>query len=163
MKGPSRGGLKSSSKVSRLTVDLSRTVHGFSHGVQVSMTYPKIKSITDYVRFRAVCSPWRSASVAKPRHLPFQPPWLMYPAYKNEIQLFYDLWQDKIHKIPLPETVGELCCASYRGWFMLVACDHTELFLLNPLTRARVELPLLQIRLKFSELARILFTIPLTH
>lgn len=106
----------------------------------------KVKSVTDYVRFRAVCSPWRSASLAKPCHLPFQLPWLMIPHHPwgkqdDGIRLFYDLWQEKMHKIHLPEIVGKTCCASYHGWLLLVARGGTELCLLNPLTQAHVELP----------------------
>ncbi|KAF3336625.1 F-box protein [Carex littledalei] len=106
----------------------------------------KVNCITDYVRFRAVCSPWRSASLPKPRHLPHQLPWLMIPSLKDlredgGVHLFYDLWQSKMRKIHLPETIGKKCCASYRGWLLLMAPQGTELFLLNPLTRARVQLP----------------------
>ncbi|KAJ3688672.1 hypothetical protein LUZ61_017836 [Rhynchospora tenuis] len=110
----------------------------------------KVKSITDYVRFRAVCSPWRSASLPKPAHLPPQLPWLMIPykpweSHSNKddgIRLFYDLFESKMRKLHLPETIGLMCCASYRGWLLLVATTKgAEVFLLNPLTRARVDLP----------------------
>ncbi|KAJ3687983.1 hypothetical protein LUZ61_017147 [Rhynchospora tenuis] len=52
----------------------------------VELISEKVKSITDYVRFRAVCSPWRSASLPKPRH-PFPPqlPWLMLPHCWNDL------------------------------------------------------------------------------
>ncbi|XP_078165723.1 putative F-box protein At4g22165 [Carex rostrata] len=105
----------------------------------------KVKCITDYVRFRAVCSPWRCASFPNP-HLPLQLPWLMIPySIKDReddgIRLFYDHWESKMRKIHLPETIGMACCASYRGWLLLVARGGMELFLLNPLTRARIQLP----------------------
>ncbi|KAJ4786312.1 F-box protein (DUF295) [Rhynchospora pubera] len=109
----------------------------------------KVKSITDYVLFRAVCSPWRSASFPKPRHhFPPQLPWLMLP-YSPEQNpedddgtcLFYDLWESKMRKLHLPETIGMMCCASDHGWLLLVATGGTEIFLLNPITRARIQLP----------------------
>jgi hypothetical protein len=65
------------------------------------------------------------------------------------MRLFYDLWESKMRKLHLPETIGMTCCASYRGWLLLVATGASELFLLNPLTRARVNLPP--------------FTTPVTH
>ncbi|KAJ3686997.1 hypothetical protein LUZ61_016161 [Rhynchospora tenuis] len=107
----------------------------------------KVKSITDYVRFRAVCSPWRSASLPKPSHLPPQLPWLMIPfspwdsRTDDGIRLFFDIFESKMRKLHLPETIGLLCSASYRGWLLLVATKGAEVFLLNPLTRARVNLP----------------------
>ncbi|XP_078162770.1 F-box protein SKIP23-like [Carex rostrata] len=117
--------------------------------VAVQLISEKVKSITDFVRFRAVCLPWRSASLPQPHHLPPQLSWLMIPYYPDPehnrkddgIRLFYDLWQSKMHKLHLPETSGKMCCASYRGWLVLVATQGTEVFLLNPLTRARIHLP----------------------
>ncbi|KAJ4804677.1 F-box protein skip23 [Rhynchospora pubera] len=107
----------------------------------------RVKSITDYVRFRAVCSPWRSASLPKPRHLPPQLPWLMFPWDSQDeeddgIRLFYDHWESKTHKIHLPDTIGMMCRGSYRGWLFLDSQQEgAEVFLLNPLTRARIQLP----------------------
>ncbi|KAJ3701037.1 hypothetical protein LUZ61_004742 [Rhynchospora tenuis] len=113
----------------------------------VHLISQKVKSITDYVRFRAVCSPWRSASLPKPHNLPPQLPWLMIPYYPHkkfvsEDRFFFDLWEGKMRKLHLPETRDMLCCASYRGWLLLAAHPNgTEVCLLNPLTRARIQLP----------------------
>ncbi|KAJ3688008.1 hypothetical protein LUZ61_017172 [Rhynchospora tenuis] len=115
----------------------------------VELISEKVKSITDYVRFRAVCSPWRSASFPKPRHhLPPQLPWLILPYSPEQnpngddgTRLFYDLWESKVRKFHLPETIGMMCCASESGWLLFVATGGTELFLLNPITRARIQLP----------------------
>ncbi|KAJ4785729.1 F-box family protein [Rhynchospora pubera] len=113
----------------------------------VHLISEKLKSITDYVRFRAVCSPWRSASLPKPSHFPPQLPWLMIPYEPwcsdsdDGTRLFYDLFESKMRKLLLPETIGHMCSASYRGWLLLVETKGTEVFLLNPLTRARVDLP----------------------
>ncbi|KAJ3689435.1 hypothetical protein LUZ61_018599 [Rhynchospora tenuis] len=46
-----------------------------------------------------------------------------------------------MRKLHLPETIGMMCCANYRGWLLLVAPGGKEVFLLNPLTRVRVQLP----------------------
>ncbi|KAJ1703025.1 hypothetical protein LUZ63_002804 [Rhynchospora breviuscula] len=105
-----------------------------------------VKSIVDYVRFRAVCSPWRSASLPKPLHLPPQLPWLMISYDSNPeddgMRLFYDLWQSKMHKLHLPElppfstpvkVFGVEQKDSHFGghqWFELFAND----FLINKLS-----------------------------
>ncbi|KAJ4779614.1 F-box family protein [Rhynchospora pubera] len=112
----------------------------------VRLISAKVKSITDFTRFRAVCSPWRCATLPKPRHLPPQLPWLMLPwgslnKRDDGIRLFYDLWESKTRKLDLPETIDKVCCTSYRGWLLLVGSEGKEVFLLNPLTRARIQLP----------------------
>ncbi|XP_078172678.1 F-box protein At2g05970-like [Carex rostrata] len=127
----------------------------------------KVKYIADYIRFRAVCSPWRSASAPKPRHLPHQLPWLMIPygirrTDDDGIRLFYDLWESKMRKIHLPETIGKLCWATYRGWLLIVASDCRELFLLNPLTRTRVKLPKFRNWMDFSRSTKMTFSADLT-
>ncbi|KAJ1693698.1 hypothetical protein LUZ63_010396 [Rhynchospora breviuscula] len=96
----------------------------------VHLISEKVKSIVDYVRFRAVCCSWRSASLPKPRHLPPQLPWLLI-AYEpqseddkdKETRLFYDLWESKMHKLHPPEISHMNCYASYRGWVMFVSCN----------------------------------------
>ncbi|KAJ4804652.1 F-box family protein [Rhynchospora pubera] len=111
----------------------------------VQLISEKVKSIADYVRFRAVCSPWRSASLLKPCHLPPQLPWLMNPRWfslkDDGTRLFYNPWESKIHKFHLPETSNMKCYASHRGRLLLATGGGSEVFLLNPLTRDRVHLP----------------------
>ncbi|KAJ3687856.1 hypothetical protein LUZ61_017020 [Rhynchospora tenuis] len=113
----------------------------------VELISVNVKYIVDYVRFRAVCSTWRSASRPKPLHLPPQLPWLMLP-YEAEtrtdnggIRFFYDAWESKMREIHLPETRIMTCCASYRGWLLLVLYKGRKVSLLNPLTRCEIELP----------------------
>ncbi|KAJ3687843.1 hypothetical protein LUZ61_017007 [Rhynchospora tenuis] len=113
----------------------------------VELISEKVKSINDYVRFCAVCSPWRSASLQKLPHLPLQLPWLMLPfepcpdEKDDGIRLLYDMWESKMRMLYLPETIGVMCFASYRGWLLLVSIKGREVFLLNPLTRAQIHLP----------------------
>ncbi|KAJ4820809.1 F-box protein (DUF295) [Rhynchospora pubera] len=114
----------------------------------------KVKSIVDYVRFRAVCSSWRSASPPKPSHLPPQLPWLMIhdiTTIKEGITLFYDLWESKMHKLHLPEIVNMWCLASCHGWLLLTTTSGQEVFLLNPLTRARIQLPPFNTEFKYLD------------
>ncbi|KAJ4758952.1 F-box family protein [Rhynchospora pubera] len=105
----------------------------------------KVTSLADYIRFRAVCHPWRSTSPPRPLHLPIQIPWLMLP-YKTQgnadggsTRLFYDLSTSKIHSLDLPETHGVEICGSSHGWFVLHKGRVTSLF--NPITRATIPLP----------------------
>ncbi|KAJ4747531.1 F-box family protein [Rhynchospora pubera] len=116
----------------------------------------KVKSITDYVRFRAVCSPWRAASFPKPTHLPPQLPWLMMPwcarnTSDDGVRLFYDLWESKLRKLHLPDTIGMVCCATGCGWLLLVSTKPEKVFLLNPITRARINLPFFATPVKYVE------------
>ena len=67
---------------------------------------------------------------------------------KDGVRRFYDLWESKTRKIHLRETIGKISCALYRGW-LLMASGGSALFLLNQLTRVRVDLPP--------------FTTPVTH
>ncbi|KAJ1694710.1 hypothetical protein LUZ63_011408 [Rhynchospora breviuscula] len=110
----------------------------------VELISSKVKSTTDYVRFRAVCSPWRSACDPKPRHhLPPQLPWLMLPYNLLDPTWIYfdDVWESKRRKFYIPEAKGMVYCASYRGWFLLADHGFREVFLLNPLTQTRIQLP----------------------
>ncbi|KAJ4799738.1 F-box protein skip23 [Rhynchospora pubera] len=103
----------------------------------------KAASLGDYIRFRAVCHPWRSASSPHPRNLPIQLPWLMLPFkfYGNDdtTRLFYDLSASKIHSLDLPELCGAEICGTSHGWFVLHKGQVTSLF--NPITRATISLP----------------------
>ncbi|KAJ3706865.1 hypothetical protein LUZ61_010570 [Rhynchospora tenuis] len=103
----------------------------------------KATSLADYIRFRAVCRPWRSASSPRPRHLPIQVPWLMLPynsyGIGDSTRLFYDLSASKIHRIHLPETRRAQVCGSSYGWLVLHNGQVTSLF--NPITRATISLP----------------------
>ncbi|KAJ4785639.1 hypothetical protein LUZ62_036885 [Rhynchospora pubera] len=88
-----------------------------------------------------------TAPLPKPRHLPPQLPWLMIAhkqnADKNDdgMRFFYDLWKGKMHMLYLPEIIDKGCCATHRGWLLVIATEGREVFLLNPLTRVRTYLP----------------------
>ncbi|KAJ3688773.1 hypothetical protein LUZ61_017937 [Rhynchospora tenuis] len=107
----------------------------------------KLKSITDFVRFCTVCSPWRSAPLQKLRRFPPQLPWVLIPYNPNVdkedvgVRHFYDLWEKTVHKLHLPDIIGKSCHATHRGWLLVIETEGRELFLLNPLTGARVKLP----------------------
>ncbi|KAJ4772477.1 F-box protein skip23 [Rhynchospora pubera] len=110
----------------------------------VELISKKVKYIVDYIRFRAVCSTWRSVPCPKQHRLPPQLPWLMLPydgsIYKNndEVHFFYDVWESKMRKLYF---LADTCCASYHGWLLLVSYKGRDVSLLNPLTRCEIELP----------------------
>ncbi|KAJ3675741.1 hypothetical protein LUZ60_004783 [Juncus effusus] len=103
----------------------------------------KLISLTDFLRFRAVCSHWRSASSSPPLHLPAQIPWLMLPFDPDPVGSFvvsfYDPVRSKIVKLDLPEMMGQRVCGSSHGWLVLEKVPEVCLF--NPITRARISLP----------------------
>ncbi|KAJ3684236.1 hypothetical protein LUZ61_013400 [Rhynchospora tenuis] len=112
----------------------------------VELISTKVKSIKDYVRFRTVCSPWRSASLPKLCHHPPQLPWLMLPYNPFKPRdpswlVFYDFWGYKMHKFHVPLSDDTTCYASCRGWLLLVGSEGGEALLLNPLTQDRIQLP----------------------
>ncbi|XP_030950845.1 F-box protein SKIP23-like [Quercus lobata] len=101
---------------------------------------------TDYLRFQAVCHTWRISVPKIPHHLPPQLPWLMLPlsqqSQSQSHRPFLDLSDHKIHLLNLPEAASHLKrrCGSSHGW--LVILDETPtILLLNPLTRAKLNLP----------------------
>ncbi|KAJ3687982.1 hypothetical protein LUZ61_017146 [Rhynchospora tenuis] len=115
----------------------------------VELISDRVKSVTDYVRFRVVCSPWHSASLPKPRHhLSAQLPWLMLPYSWTDLSSvsFDDVFESKTHRFHLPvprgrDISGTELCGSYRGWLLLSKHLGEEVILLNPLTRALIQLP----------------------
>ncbi|KAJ4779604.1 F-box protein skip23 [Rhynchospora pubera] len=110
----------------------------------VELISKKVKYIVDYIRFRAVCSTWRSVPCPKQHRLPPQLPWLMLPydgsIYKNndEVHFFYDVWESKMRKLYF---LADTCCASYHGWLLLVSYKGRDVSLLNPLTQSEIKLP----------------------
>ncbi|KAL5557787.1 hypothetical protein UlMin_033998 [Ulmus minor] len=115
----------------------------------------------DYLRFRGVCRSWRSSTPKIPEHLPPQLPWLMLPQpnFHKPHRAFFNLSNDKVHFLNLPEAShGQRCCGSAHGW--LVILDETpSILLLNPLTRAKFHLPPLSsfpnvVHFDYSEIGR---------
>ncbi|EEF52795.1 conserved hypothetical protein [Ricinus communis] len=102
----------------------------------------KQSNYVDYISTRAVCKSWWSAIPKKPHDLLCQLPWLLLPYHKNNPNHrgFYNLADGKTYHLELPETIEKRCCGSSHGWLVMVE-DTPSIFLLNPLTKARIELP----------------------
>ncbi|KAJ4772603.1 F-box protein skip23 [Rhynchospora pubera] len=110
----------------------------------VELISERVKSITDYVRFRAVCSPWRTTALPKPRQrLPPQLPWLMLPHCWNDLSWvsFDDVWESKTRRFHLPVTRDMEFCGCYCGWIMVADHLGKEVLLVNPLIQTRIQLP----------------------
>ncbi|KAF6146426.1 hypothetical protein GIB67_037726 [Kingdonia uniflora] len=73
--------------------------------------YKKLMHNGDYVRFRAVCHPWRRNTLEKVLQLP----WLMQHRTKGNSRAFYSLSDNKVHWLDLPKGPGILCRGSSHG------------------------------------------------
>ncbi|CAI9786510.1 unnamed protein product [Fraxinus pennsylvanica] len=101
----------------------------------------------DYIRFRAVCSSWRAAAPLTPRHIPREFPWLMLRPGRSALfphrRAFLDALSNKIHLLTLPEaSLSRRRVGSSHGWLILID-ESPSIFLINPITRAKVNLPAL--------------------
>ncbi|KAJ4781750.1 F-box protein SKIP23 [Rhynchospora pubera] len=91
----------------------------------------------DYIRFRAACSSWRSATDARPHHLPRQIPFLLL---SGDAFTFYSPTEDRSYFVPFPSGSHYHFLGSSHGWLFLVG-PTTSLILLNPFARTMITLP----------------------
>ncbi|XP_072960189.1 F-box protein SKIP23-like [Typha angustifolia] len=92
----------------------------------------------DYIRFRAVCTSWHFAVSPRPRHLPPQLPFLIFPENSDTVHNLYSITENKIYNLKFPDHHHFL--GSSHGWLILQG-PSTALSLLNPFTRSKVHLP----------------------
>jgi len=102
----------------------------------------RVRNFSDHVRFRSVCSSWRSA--ARPRRLPPRAPFLIMAPYElsNGSGDLFCVSSQKLHHVDIPSAVSKQCNGSSRGWLFL-RHNTSSLSLLNPFTRAEIQLPTL--------------------
>ncbi|KAJ3706247.1 hypothetical protein LUZ61_009952 [Rhynchospora tenuis] len=111
----------------------------------LQMVARKLPDISDFVKFRAVCTTWRSsACVSDP---PPQLPWFLETAgYFNRKNLrFYSLLSGKIHTIPSPNSSGNWLRGPAHDYIILYDTTRCQISLFNPLTGRKVFLPFLDI------------------
>ncbi|KAJ6840136.1 putative basic proline-rich protein-like [Iris pallida] len=89
-------------------------------------------TISDYVRFRSVCSSWRASASPSPRHLPLQLPILL--ANHHHHPLF---------SILSPSFSRHQILGSSSGYLALRSPSSSSLSLLNPVTLSQIHLPFL--------------------
>ncbi|XP_072976293.1 F-box protein SKIP23-like [Typha angustifolia] len=102
----------------------------------------RLDTVTDQLRFRSVCSSWRSASIlASPRRFPSQLPWLLLPHNPNTANVsFFSLSTRAVHSVHLPVADGKWFCGSSHGWLLMLDRSPTA-SLLNPITKNQIPLP----------------------
>ncbi|PIA28120.1 hypothetical protein AQUCO_07200031v1 [Aquilegia coerulea] len=114
----------------------------------------KLEFSHDFIRFGAVCHPWRSVTLTLDKRLLFLKsfPWLMLPSSadddddddyeddQDQDRRFFIPFENRICHIKLPEARGCHCWGSPYGWLLTFGFDQ-QFHLLNPLTRVRLPLP----------------------
>lgn len=102
----------------------------------------KQTNYVDYISTRAVCKSWRVAIAKRPHNLLSQPPFLLLPYHQSSPNQrgFYNITDGKTYSLELPEAYEKRCCGTSHGWLIMVE-ESPAIFLLNPLTRARIGLP----------------------
>ncbi|EYU17546.1 hypothetical protein ABFS82_03G076700 [Erythranthe guttata] len=101
-----------------------------------------LQTLSDYIRFRAVCKNWRGAASVTRRHLPREFPWLMLPLSRPfNRRGFFNPLTSNLHRLTLPEASNSRRRAgSSFGWLILID-ESPSIFLINPLTRDKFTLP----------------------
>ncbi|KAJ4759847.1 F-box family protein [Rhynchospora pubera] len=105
----------------------------------------KLPDISDFVKFRAVCTTWRSS--ARVSDLPPQLPWFVevkgagyiIENFTSNIR-FYSLFSGKIHTIPSPNSSGNWLRGPAHDYIVLYNKASRQISLLNPLTGRKVGL-----------------------
>ncbi|KAL5725989.1 SWR1-complex protein 3 [Ranunculus cassubicifolius] len=105
--------------------------------------------VEDFVRFAAVCKPWRSIALRRATSfIPFSP-WLMLAKRSNDniniengndIRSFFSLSQKQFFKHQLPQAQGRRCWGSPYGWLVTIGLD-LNIHILNPLSKFQISLP----------------------
>ncbi|KAF3336829.1 F-box/kelch-repeat protein [Carex littledalei] len=101
-----------------------------------------LTEFTDHIRFRSVCSHWRSSFQSLSLRLPRQLPWLALPSTSSPH--FYSLSEDRVYSSPPPGVADNSnVLGSASGWFISVSgrYSHITFSLINPFTGASVGLP----------------------
>ncbi|CAK7347947.1 unnamed protein product [Dovyalis caffra] len=99
----------------------------------------------DKVRFRSVCKSWKSALPRMPNLRQLQLPWLLHPC-REEASLssygLFNLSDRKTYYLDLPiKSERILLRGSSHGWTVSIEGPRDEIYLMNPLTRVKIQLP----------------------
>lgn len=112
-----------------------------------------IKTLKDVIWVQSVCKSWRLALKEKSIFCPqlVHHPWLMLPYFYDTESSSCDYFSRGVYSIlekktihgglGLPEIYGKRCVGSSHGWLAMVEDTSPAIFLINPLTRRRIELP----------------------
>ncbi|KAK7833791.1 f-box/kelch-repeat protein [Quercus suber] len=94
----------------------------------------------DYVRLRSNCKSLQFMLPKAPNHQLSQVPWLMIPNVSETCCRFFSILENKKYNLEIPELRGKLLRGCSYGWILMVN-GSPELTLINPLTRAQIQLP----------------------
>ncbi|KAF6149443.1 hypothetical protein GIB67_016981 [Kingdonia uniflora] len=103
--------------------------------------------VVDYVRFGAVCKPWRSLFVRKKTtDLPPPMPLLMVSgggfSTDRKSRSFYDIVGDNVNHLERSLLNPSRCHGCGHGW-LIVSDNYNGVYLENPITRKKISLPAL--------------------
>lgn len=95
--------------------------------------------LLDQLHFSFACRSWRALSLTRPVAVPL----LMLPPDDPgaTTRTFYSPFDGACHDVTLPGSSKKLCLASSHGWLLFADPYSDELFLLHPLSSARIDLP----------------------
>ncbi|XP_042478806.1 uncharacterized protein LOC122059839 [Macadamia integrifolia] len=115
----------------------------------------------DKFRTASVCVSWRNAAPEFARRRPQKlVPWLIlsYDVQTEALGLL-NFHENMIHHIRIPHINMKLCCGSSQGWlFMFDDAQYNHCFLLNPITKARIHLPPLNIELLPHDVVKVILS-----
>ncbi|CAI9096889.1 OLC1v1033135C1 [Oldenlandia corymbosa var. corymbosa] len=99
----------------------------------------RLTDLEDFIAFRGVCAAWRVATKDSCPRVPL----LMLPEKRqNDEREFYSLSERKVSmRLSLPEAKGKLCVEAGFGWLLTLSLDSGDVTLLNPFSRAQIQLP----------------------
>lgn len=102
-------------------------------------------SCVDIMRFKVVCSCWCLAAnsyISSPLYSPFpQSPWLMYLTPRDNFSWFFNMAENKVHKLDKCISSSNDVLGSSHGWLI------QSKSLLNPVTGAVIQLPPLDLNI----------------
>ncbi|KAK1266409.1 F-box protein [Acorus gramineus] len=99
----------------------------------------RLTNLSDRVRFRAVCKPWKSALEDSPPNNRREFPWLMLPGYALYSPLEHKL-RRPINLPPNHHSQRFIGSSSSDGW-VAMADDHLNITLFNPISGAQASFP----------------------
>ncbi|KAJ3695923.1 hypothetical protein LUZ60_001300 [Juncus effusus] len=112
---------------------------------QISKNLP---SLSDFLRFRSVCTSFRSATSASDP--PPQLPWLLEhrdpsTTHNSTSLRFYSLTSDSVHTVACPKSDCKWLKGPSHGYLLATHCTTDEMSLLNPFTGNEIALPFLDV------------------
>ncbi|OIV98534.1 hypothetical protein TanjilG_12120 [Lupinus angustifolius] len=100
-------------------------------------------TITDQLHIGSVCKPWLFCTTNKFNIWVPETPWLIENSDRSSQFLFFNNTYQKVYRIykPFRSLHGSSIVGSFRGWLFIR--NKAKIFILNPLSRIQVELPLI--------------------